>query len=85
VGWRNVHSHDIANKELPNLDICLVHAAFEERWIPHLMIYVYLGVCGLFLGTTPVSHLSHEARDTVIIQFCASEKEAEKELISFQV
>ena len=28
------------------------------------MIHVRFGVCGVILGTTPVSHLSHEARDT---------------------
>jgi hypothetical protein len=55
---------EFANEELPNLDICLVHTAFNERWIPHLMIYVCLGVCGLILGITTVSHLSHEVRDT---------------------
>ena len=64
VGRSNVHSIAIACIKSPNLDICLVHAAFEERWIPYLMIHVCLDVSGLILGTTPVSHLSHEARDT---------------------
>jgi hypothetical protein len=88
VGKRNVHSKGIANKKLANLDTCLVHAAFEDRWIAHLMIDFCLGVCGVILGTTSVSHLSHEARDTkevLQMKFSTHEKKEEKELISLQV
>jgi hypothetical protein len=63
VGWKNVHSSGIANKEQPNLDLCLLHVVCEERWIPDLMINVFFCVCGLILWTTPMSHLSHEARE----------------------
>jgi hypothetical protein len=44
--------------------LCLMYMAVEERWIPHLMIHICHGVCGLILGITTVTHLSHKARDT---------------------